>query len=134
MWKLGLRPRNSQKRKEYINGIVLAVQLSEAHHNPNLPGGSMKFIWWKLKMSYRAACPSWDCPAVVCHLFLYLFMCSPTTAFTDCQKFGHHNSLVFFTYLGTSLLVQGFSFERGHTIFKIVKEYNLYRCVYIKVH
>jgi hypothetical protein len=39
--------------KEYINGIVLAVQLSGAHHNPNLPGGSMKFIWWKLKkMSY----------------------------------------------------------------------------------
>ncbi len=26
MWKLGLRPHNSQKRNEYINGVFLAVR------------------------------------------------------------------------------------------------------------
>jgi hypothetical protein len=26
----------------------------------------MKLIWWKLKMSYHIAYPSWDGPAVVC--------------------------------------------------------------------
>jgi hypothetical protein len=34
-----------------------------------LPGGSMIFIWWKLKMSYHNAYPNWDSPAVVCHFF-----------------------------------------------------------------
>ncbi len=52
----------------------------------SLPGGSMKFIWWKLKMSYHTAYPSWDCPAVVFHLFLYSFICEPTTAFTSFSK------------------------------------------------
>jgi hypothetical protein len=51
----------------------------------------------------------------------------------DCQNFVHHNSLVFLLILGP-LLVQGFIFERGPTIYKIVSEYNLYRCVHIKVH
>jgi hypothetical protein len=30
-----------------------------------MPVGSMKFIWWTLKMNYHTAYPSWDCPAVV---------------------------------------------------------------------
>ncbi len=33
-------------------------------------------------MSYHTAYPNWDCQAVVCHLFLYLFICAPTTTFT----------------------------------------------------
>ncbi len=52
---------------------------------PSLPGGSMIFmifIWWKLKMSYHTFYPSWDGPSVVCYLFLYLFICAPTIAFT----------------------------------------------------
>jgi hypothetical protein len=63
-------------------------------------------------MSYHTAYPNWDSQAVVCHLFLYSFICAPI--------------------LGT-LLVQGFIFERGSTIFKIFKEHNLYRFVQFKV-
>ncbi len=41
----------------------------------------MKLNWWKLNMScYHTVYPSWDGPAVVCHLFLYLLICAPTTA------------------------------------------------------
>jgi hypothetical protein len=47
-----------------------------------LPAGSMIFIWWKLKMSYHTAYPNWDSQAVVCHFFLYSFICAPTIAFT----------------------------------------------------
>jgi hypothetical protein len=96
---------------------------TESNNNniSSLPGGSMKFIWWKLKMSYHTAYPSWDCPAIVCHLFLYSFTCAPTTAFSlDCQNFVHYNSLVFFLRILEPLLVQGFISERGRTIFKIV--------------
>ncbi len=47
----------------------------------------MEFIWWKLKTSYHTVYPSWDCPAVVCHLFLYSFICAPKTKFTWLSKF-----------------------------------------------
>ena len=47
----------------------------------------MIFIWWKLKMSYHTAYPNWDSPAVVWHLFIYLFICGPTTTFTWLSKF-----------------------------------------------
>jgi hypothetical protein len=40
---------------------------------------------------------------------------------------------VFLPILGT-LLVQGFNFERGPTIFENCKVHNLYRFVQIKVH
>jgi hypothetical protein len=51
---------------------------------------------------YHTVYPSWDGPAVVCHLFLYLFICALTTIHSlDCQNFVHYNSLVFFTYLST---------------------------------
>jgi hypothetical protein len=100
---------------------VLAAQLCSSKKNqvPSLPGGSLIFIWWKLKMSYYTDYPNWDCSVVVFHLFLYSFICAPTTAFTClCQTFVHYNSLVFLPIVGT-LLVQGFIFERGLTIFKI---------------
>ena len=88
---------------------------------PSLPGGSMKFIWWKLKMSYHTAYPSWDCPAVVCHLFLYSFIYAPTTSFTWLSKIWTSQlSSVFLTILGP-LLVQGFIFEKGPTIFKFLR-------------
>ncbi len=79
---------------------------------PSLPAGSMIFRWWKLKMSYHTAYPNQDSQAVVCHLFMYSFICAPTTAFTslDCQNFVH-TTLCFLPILGT-LLVQGFIFER----------------------
>jgi hypothetical protein len=51
----------------------------------------------------------------------------------DCQYFVRYKSLMFLPIFGT-LLVQGFIFERGPTIFKIFKEHNLYRFVQIKVH
>ena len=47
----------------------------------------MIFIWWKLKMSYHTAYPNWDSQAVVCHLFLYSFICAATNAFTWLSKF-----------------------------------------------
>jgi hypothetical protein len=42
------------------------------------------FINWYICFTIYCtiAYPSWDCPAVVCHLFLYSFLCAPTTAFT----------------------------------------------------
>jgi hypothetical protein len=32
----------------------------------------MKLVWWKLNVKFHAVYPSWDGPAVVCQLFLYL--------------------------------------------------------------
>ncbi len=76
-------------------------------------------------MSYHTAYPSWDCPAVVCHLFLYSFICAPTTAITfDCQNFVHHKSLVFFLpMLGTSPGAE-FHFWKG--------AFNLQNCLRIQ--
>ncbi len=62
----------------------------------------MKFIWWKLKMSYHTAYPGWDCPVVVCHLFLYSFICAPTTAIDLLSKFCTLQLFNGFIYLGTS--------------------------------
>ena len=39
----------------------------------------------------------------------------------DCQKFGHHNSLVFFLPILGPLLVQGFILNSGPTVFKLFK-------------
>jgi hypothetical protein len=47
----------------------------------------MKLIWWRLKMSYNTVYPSWDGPSVVCYLFLYLFICVPTTSCTWLSTF-----------------------------------------------
>ncbi len=110
-----------------------ALRVGTDSNIPSLPAGSMVFIWWKLKMSYHTAYPNCDSQAVVYHLFLSSFICALTTAFTWLSKFCRCNSLVFLPILGT-LLVQGFIFERGPTIFKIFKEHNLYRFVQIKVH
>jgi hypothetical protein len=59
-------------------------------------------------MSYYTAYPNWDSQAVVCHLFLYSFICAPTTAFTLLSKLCTYNSLVFFLPILGTLLVQGF--------------------------
>ncbi len=75
---------------------------------------------WCMSSSYHTAYPNWDCPADVCHLFLFSFICAPTTAFTWLSKFCTLQLYsVFLPILGT-LLVQGFIFERGPTIVKIV--------------
>ncbi len=47
----------------------------------------MRLIWWKLKMSYHTVYPSGDGPSVVCYLFLYLFICVPTTSCTWLSTF-----------------------------------------------
>ncbi len=52
-----------------------------------LHGGSMKFIWCNLKMSYHTVYHSRENPAVVCHLFLSPFISEPRTAFTRLSKF-----------------------------------------------
>jgi len=36
---------------------------------------------------YHTVYPSWDGPSVVCYLFLYLFICVPTTSFTWLSTF-----------------------------------------------
>jgi hypothetical protein len=59
----------------------------------------MKFIWWKLKMSYHIAYPSWDCPAELLFAICFFF---PSYGHQqlhslDCQNFVHYNSLIFFT-------------------------------------
>jgi len=70
-------------------------------------------------MIYHTAYPNWDSQAVVCHLFLYSFICivHQQLLSLDCQNFVH-TTLCILPILGT-LLVQGFIFERGPTIFKI---------------
>ncbi len=47
-------------------------------------------------MSYHTTYPNWDSQAVVCHLFLYSFICALATAFTWLSNFFPFNSLVFF--------------------------------------
>ena len=69
---------------------------------PSLPVGSMKLIWWKLKMSYHTAYPNWDCPAVVCHLFHLFHMCTNNCIPLIVKILHIQLSNVFFTYLGTS--------------------------------
>ena len=71
-------------------------------------------------MSYHTAYP--------CQIVQLLFaICFSISSYVhqqlhslDCQKFGHYNSEVFFTYL-EPLLVQGFVLERGPTVFKLFK-------------
>jgi hypothetical protein len=101
---------------------------------PSLPAGSMIFIWWKLKMSYHTAYSNWDSQAVVCHLFLYSFICAATTAFTWLSKFCtlQHSSDF---YLSWELSLCRVSVLKGDLQFKnFFKEHNLYRFVQIKVH
>ncbi len=69
-------------------------------------------------MSYHTAYPNWDCPGVVCFcipLYVHQQLLSH-----DCQYFAHITLQCFLPILGT-LLVQGFIFERGPTIFKMLK-------------
>ncbi len=88
----------------------------------------MIFIWWKLKMSYQTAYPNWDSPAVVCHLFLYLFICGPTTTFTWLSKFCTSQlSSIFLNFLRNPYRA-GYRFWRGPTIF------NYLRRQFVKVH
>jgi hypothetical protein len=62
-------------------------------------------------MSYHTVYPSWDGPSVVCYLFLYLFICVPTIAFTGLSTFcTEHFSSTFYLSQDT-LWVQGFIFE-----------------------
>jgi hypothetical protein len=75
------------KRRSVLAAQVLLREKSGAYrvgtdsNIPCLPCGSLIFILWKLKMSYHTDYPNWDCSVVVCHLFLYSFICAPTPAF-----------------------------------------------------
>ncbi len=80
---------------------------------------NVKFIWWKLKMSYNTAFP-----IQIDQLLFAICFSIPTYVHHqlhsfDCQKFGHHNSLVIFTYLGTSPGA-GFHFGKRTYNFQIV--------------
>ncbi len=81
----------------------------------------MIFIWWKLKMSYHTVYPSWDGPSVVCYLFLHLFICAPTIAFTWLPTFCTlHLSSTFYLSQDTKR-VQGFIFEGDLQFSKLFK-------------
>ena len=80
----------------------------------------MIFIWWKLKMSYHTAYPNWDSLAVVCHLFLYLFICGPTTTFTGLSKFCTSQLSSIF-YLSQEALSCRVSFLKGTYNFQLFK-------------
>ena len=81
----------------------------------------MIFIWWKLKMSYHTVYPSWDGPSVVCYLFLHLFICAPTIAFTWLSTFCTlHLSSTFYLSQDT-IWVQGFIFEGDLQFSKLFK-------------
>ncbi len=70
-------------------------------------------------MSYHTVYFSWNGPSVVCYLFLHLFICAPTIAFTCCQHFVHYISLVLFTFLRTPYGCR-VSFLKGTYNFQIV--------------
>jgi hypothetical protein len=77
----------------------------------------MIFIWWKLKMSYHTAYPN----GILKLLFAICF-CIPSYVqqqllSLDCQNFVQYKSLMFFLPILGTVLVQGFSFERGPSIF-----------------
>jgi hypothetical protein len=78
-------------------------------------------------MSYHTAYPNWDSQSVVCHLFLYSFICAATTASTWLSKFCTLQlSRVY--YLSWELSWCRDSFLKGDLQFS-----NLYRFVHIKV-
>ncbi len=72
-------------------------------------------------MSYHTAYPNWDSPAVVCHLFLYLFICGPTTTFTWLSKFCTSQLSSIF-YLSHEPLSCRFSFLKGTYSFQLFKK------------
>ncbi len=72
-------------------------------------------------MSYQTVYPSWDGPSVVWYLFLYLFICAPTTAFTWLSTFCTlHLSCTFYLSQDTSW-VQGFIFGGDLQFSKLFK-------------
>ncbi len=72
-------------------------------------------------MSYHTVYPRWDSPSVVWSLFLYLFICAPTTAFTWLSTFCTlHFSSTFYLSQDTSW-VQGFIFEGDLQFSKLFK-------------
>ncbi len=73
----------------------------------------MKLIWWKLKMSYHTVSPRWDGPPVVCHLFLYLFICALTTAFSWFVKILYITTLWYFFFLSHNPSLCRVSFLKG---------------------
>jgi hypothetical protein len=52
MWKLGLRPRYSQKRNTYINGIAVAVYLAILRFL--VLGGKVKFTIYRAKIRHKS--------------------------------------------------------------------------------
>ncbi len=66
-------------------------------------------------MSYRTAYPSWDCPAVVCHMFLHSFICALITAFTWLSKVWTSQLSIqqCFFYLSWTSPGAGFHFWKG---------------------
>ncbi len=81
----------------------------------------MIFIWWKLKMSYHTVYPSWDGPSVVCYLFLYLFICAPTNAFTWLSTFCTLHLSSTFCLSQDTIWVQGFIIEGDLQFSKLFK-------------
>ena len=81
----------------------------------------MIFIWWKLKMSYHTVYPSWDGPSVVCYLFLYLFICAPTIAFTWLSTFCTLHLSSTFCLSQDTIWVQGFIIEGDLQFSKLFK-------------
>jgi hypothetical protein len=72
-------------------------------------------------MSYHTVYPSWDDPSVVCYLFLYLFVCAPTTAFSRLSTFCTLQlSSTFYLFQDTSW-VQDFIFEGDLQFSKLFK-------------
>jgi hypothetical protein len=72
-------------------------------------------------MSYHTAYPNWDSPAVVYHLFLYLFIGGPTTTFTLLSKFCTSQLSSIF-YLSQEPLSCRVSFLKGTYNFQLFKK------------
>ncbi len=90
----------------------------------------MNFLWRELKMIPLSVFPSWECPYAICLQFLYYFICTFTTEFTLCSKYGTRqlSCLIYFSVLytwcrvsfkrkgcwGTIITLRGRSFLTGN--------------------
>ncbi len=107
-------PRNFSLEKNQVPRelALIAISLACLLAPWNVYGGTWKWVTiLPILVKY---------PAVVCHLFLYSFICAPTTAFTWLSKvWTSQLSSVIFTYLGTS---PGAEFHFGKVTYNFQKK------------
>ncbi len=87
-------------------------------------------------MSYHTVYPRWDCPAGVCHLFLYIIPSSvhQQLNYLDCQNCVHYTQLSGIFYLSLDLSQYRVSFFKGtHTFQNCLRGQHVKVCAHLSV-